>query len=73
MALFTVYYLQRSVTPSLRTAKLKKKGSNLPLLSAEGCHTQMELPLVSAEGCHALLELPLLSAEGCHTLLEAFF
>ncbi len=47
------YCQQRSITPDPESLNSNKKGSELPLISAEGCHTRLEgqhCPLITYQG-----------------------
>jgi hypothetical protein len=47
------YCQQRAVTPDPETFNSNKKGTKLPLLSAEGCHTRLDgqhCPLITYQG-----------------------
>ncbi len=62
MAFFALHYYQkRAVTSNPESLNSNKKGAKLPLLSAEGCHTQLDgqhCPLITYQSVFLWVEKP---------------
>jgi hypothetical protein len=61
MAFWRTVIFSRAVTPDPESLNSNKKGAKLPLLSAEGCHTQLDgqpCPLITYHGFFPRAEKP---------------